>query len=121
MQVEIIKTVKQVEIIEVELPYYYKQDLMSDYCSSFIYGKIEEKLCTSIRETKSYDSKEEKYEIEKEKYDSIKNSGLSSYFDEKYKSNQKEFEDVKARCLSFLDEEDEVPDLRVGDEGGWVI
>ena len=101
MQVEITKQVQQVEIIEVELPYYYKHDLMSDYGNSVIYGKIEEKLCTSIQENKNYDG-EEKYEIEKEEHHSIKNSGLSSYFDKKYKSNKEEFEAVKERCMSFL-------------------
>ena len=101
MQVEITKQVPQVEIIEVELPYYYKHDLTSDYGDSIIYGKIEEKLCTSIQETKNYGG-EEKYEIEKEEHHSIKNSGLSSYFDKKYKSTKEEFEAVKERCLSFL-------------------
>ena len=101
MQVEITKQIPQVEIIEVELPYYYKHDLMSDYDDSVIYGKIEEKLCTTIQETKNYDG-EKKYEIEKEEHHSIKNSGLSSYFDKKHKSNKEEFEAVKLRCLSFL-------------------
>lgn len=101
MQVEITKQVPQTEIIEVELPYYYKHDLMS-YCGdSIIYGKIEEKLHTSIQETKNDDG-EEKYEIEKEEYCLIKNSGLSSYFDKKHRSNKEEFEAVKERCLSFL-------------------
>lgn len=101
MQVEITKQITQLEIIEVELPYYYKHDLMSDYGDSVIYGKIEEKLCTSIQETKNYDG-EEKYEIEKEEHYSIKNSGLSCYFDTKHKSSKEEFESVKERCLSFL-------------------
>lgn len=101
MQVEITKQIPQVVIIEVELPYYYKYDLMSDYGDSVIYGKIEEKLCTSIQETKNYDG-EKKYEIEKEKHHSIENSGLSSYFDKKHKSSKEEFEEVKERCMSFL-------------------
>lgn len=101
MQAEITKQVPQVEIIEVEFPYYYKHDLMSDYGDSVIYGKIEEKMCTSIQETKNHDG-EEKYEIEKEEHHSIKNSGLSSYFDKKHQSSKEEFEAVKERCLSFL-------------------
>ena len=101
MKVEITKQVTKLEIIEVELPYYYKVDLMSDYDDSVIYGKIEEKLCTSIKETKNDDG-EEKYEIEKEEHHSIKNSGLSSYFDKRHKSSKEEFEAVKERCLSFL-------------------
>jgi hypothetical protein len=102
MQIEITKQVQQVEIIEAELPYYYKHDLASDYGNSIIYGKIEENSHTSIQETYVYDVL--KYEIEKEEHESIKNSGLSCYFKEEHKSTQKEFEDVKNRCLSFLKE-----------------
>lgn len=101
MQVEITKTVKQVEIIDIELPYYYKHNLMSDYRISVIYGKIDEKLCTSIHEDEYYDG-DTKYEIEKEEHSSIKNSGLSAYFDKKHQSSKEEFEAVKERCLSFL-------------------
>lgn len=104
MQVEITRQVPQVEVIEVELPYYYKQDLMSDYSDSVIYGKIEEKLCTSIQETKSYDDSEVKYEIEKEEHDSIKITGLANYFGKEYRSTKEEFESVKDRCLAFLND-----------------
>lgn len=101
MQIEITKEIQQIEVIEVELPYYYKHDLISDHNDSVIYGKIEENTCTSIQETKNYDG-DEKYEIEKEEYYSIKNSGFSCYFDEKFKSTKEEFELVKKRCTAFL-------------------
>lgn len=103
MQVEIIKIIQQVELIEVELPYYYKHDLMSDYGDSVIFGKIEEKLCTSIHEIENYDG-EEKYEIQKNEHHSIKNSGLASYFDKKYNSTIDEYEAVKERCITFLND-----------------
>ena len=102
MQIEITKYVPQIEIIEAELPYYYKHDLnLDNYGESVIYGKIDDIQCTSIQETNDYNGKE-KYEIEKEKYHSIKYSGLNSYFGEKYKSNKEEFEAAKERCLLFL-------------------
>ena len=101
MKITLIKQIPQIETIEVELPYYYKHDLMDDYGDSIIYGKIEEKLHTSIHETKRYDSKEA-YEIEKEEHHSIENSGLSSYFEDEHQSSREEFEAVKERCLSFL-------------------
>lgn len=101
MQIEITKQVPQVDIIEVELPYYYKHDLMSDHGDSVIYGKIEEKLCTSIQESKDY-AGESKYEITKAKHFSIKKSGLAPYFDKEHKSSQEEFEEAKERCLLFL-------------------
>lgn len=88
--IELTKQVQEIVIIEVELPYYYKHDLMSEYGDSVIYGKIEEKSSVSIQE------------IEKEEYDSIKNANLSSYFEKRYKSNKEEFDFAKERCLSFL-------------------
>ena len=100
-KVEITKQVPQVEIIEIELPYYYKHDLTSDYGKSVIYGKIEEKVCTSIQETQKYDG-EDQYEIESQEHHSIKNSGLASYFNEEHKSSKEEFEAVKLRCLRLL-------------------
>lgn len=101
MEITLIKQIPQIETIEVELPYYYKYDLMDDYSDLIIYGKIEEKLHTSISETKRYDGKEV-YEIGKEEHSSIENSGLSDRFDEDHQSTREEFEAVKERCLSFL-------------------
>ena len=101
MEIKIKRLIPQEEIIEVELPYYYKHDLSDDYGDSIIYGKIEEKLHTSIHEIERYHGKET-YEIEKEKHHSIENSGLSSYFEDEHQSNKEEFEAVKERCLSFL-------------------
>ncbi len=101
MKIKLIKQIPQEETIEVELPYYYKHDLMDDYGDSIIYGKIEEKLHTSIHETKRYDGKEA-YEIEKEKHVSIALRGLSSYFEDEHQSSREEFEAVKERCLLFL-------------------
>jgi hypothetical protein len=101
MKVAITKNIPQVEIIEIEFPYYYRYDLTAGYRNSVIYGKIEEKLCTSIQEKNHHDGKET-YEVEKEEHCYIKNSGLSSYFDKEHNSSKEEFESVKARCLSFL-------------------
>ncbi len=101
MKIRLIKQIPQEVTIEVELPYYYKHDLMGDYGGSIIYGKIEEKLHTSIHEIKRYDRKES-YEIEKERHRSIENRELGGYFDDEYQSSREEFEAVKERCLSFL-------------------
>lgn len=100
-KIKIIKQIQQEEIIEIELPYYYKHDLNLDFEDSIIYGKIGENFHISIQESKNNDGKEI-YEIEKEIYPSIENSGYSCYFEDKYKSNKKEFEAVKERCLNFL-------------------
>ena len=101
MKITLIKQIPQEETIEVELPYYYKHDLMNDYGESIIYGKIEEKLHTSIHETERYYSKET-YEIEKKEHYSIETSGLATYFEDEHQSSREEFEAVKERCLSFL-------------------
>lgn len=100
MKIEITKRIEQIETIEVDLPYYYIYDLMSDYGESIIYGKIEERCHTSIKEETYKD--QEKYEIEKEEHYSIKNSGLANYFDKKHHSTQEEYETVKQRCMIFL-------------------
>lgn len=100
MKIEITKQVSVIETIEIELPYYYKYNLGSDYGTVVSYGKIEEKRCTSIEEIQC--NNEEKYEIEKEEYESIKNSGFACYFEQKYTSTKEEYEAVKQRCLLFL-------------------
>ena len=101
MKITLTKLIPQKETIEVELPYYFKHDLSDDYGESIIYGKIEEKLYTSIHETERYHGKES-YEIEKKEHYSIETSGLSSYFEDEHQSSREEFEAVKERCLSFL-------------------
>ena len=101
IKIKIKKQIPQIEIIEVELPYYYKHIITDYYGDLIIYGKIEETLCTTIDECKS-GAYIKSYEIEKEKHSSIENSGLSDYFGEEYQSSREEFEAVKERCLLFL-------------------
>ncbi len=100
-KVEIRKRVLQVEIIEVELPYYYEHNLESECGDSVIYGKIEEKVSTSIKEAKDYDGFVQ-YQIEREEHNSINDTGLWCYFNEEHKSYKEKFEAVKLRCLRFL-------------------
>lgn len=102
MKIEITKTVRHIEVIDVELPYFYRNDLDSEYGYSIIYGKIDEKLHTSIHATK--ENGIEKYEIEKEAHYSIKHTGLASYFDKEYSSSKTDFEEAKQRCLNFLNQ-----------------
>lgn len=93
-----IKIKKRQEIdveIEVNFPYYYKHDLYSDYGESIIYGKIiSEKKEVTIHEKDNLDG-ERQYEIEED-------TMSHSYFEDKYKGNKKEFEEVKQRALEFL-------------------
>lgn len=97
MKIEITKTKEVKEIIDVEIPYYYKHDLtdIGDYGDSIIYGKILPDCEYTIHEKTSEYSDRKTYEIEKD-------SRSNGYFDEKFKSTKEEFEDVKARALEFL-------------------
>jgi hypothetical protein len=104
MLVEIEKNIKQVVTIDIELPYYYKHvlstgDRFGDGMS-VVYGKIEDTKCSTIQETSRNDV--DTYEIEIERYLSIKTSGLSSYFSDYYKSNKDEYDGVKESCKNFL-------------------
>nr|WP_294922162.1 hypothetical protein [uncultured Flavobacterium sp.] len=101
MEIEITEIVKNVKVIDVELPYYYKHDLFAEYGESIIYGKIEATKETSIHESETPEGGK-KYEIEIEEYDSIKNSGLASYFNPEFKSTVNEYEAAKQRVSLFL-------------------
>lgn len=103
MEITLVKQTTQLVTVEVELPYYFEHDLSDDYGESIIYGKIEEKLYTTIHESKRYGDLAT-YEIEKEEHVSIALRGLSSYFEEEHQSTKEEFEAAKQRCLKFLSE-----------------
>ena len=98
MKIEIIRNVQQVETIEVELPYYYEQNLSGDYDEVIIYGKIEENVHTCIEERIDYYTGESRYTLEMGKY----STDLSSYFEPKYASSKEDYESVKKRCVEFL-------------------
>jgi hypothetical protein len=104
MQIEIEELVKQSKIIEFELPYYYKQDLSDDDGETFLYGRLDEDKCTEIqvRYDDNETSYETSYEISKNSFFSIKNSGYTCYIKDKYKCNEVEFEDAKKRAQTFL-------------------
>lgn len=94
MKIEITKIKEVKEIIEVDFPYYFKHDLMSEYGKTIIYGKILPKYAISIKEDESYNGKKS-YEIEKDLRGDC-------YFADKYRSTVDEFEQAKARLLEFL-------------------
>ena len=102
MLISVFKTVRTVEELEIEFPYYYKHDLRSDDGESVIYGKIEEGKHSSIHEVYSFGGNfTSNFEIEIE--DISKNySSLSNYFEEEFKSTKQEFESVKQRALNHL-------------------
>ena len=98
MKIEIIRNVQKIETIEVELPYYYEQNLSGECDEEIIYGKIEENVHTCIKEHIDYYTGESCYTLEMGKY----STDLSSYFQPKYASTKEEYESVKKRCVEFL-------------------
>ena len=102
MKIEITKNVQQVEIIEVELPYYYTNDLMYDHAGIAVCGKIEENVHTCVKETLNYRTGEFSYTIERTGYTTLNKSNLSRYFEQEYVSTKENYEAVKKRCVEFL-------------------
>ena len=98
MKTNITITEKTEKTIEVELPYYYKQDLYSDYGGSVIYGVISKNEVKTIHEIDILrDGIHQKgYTIEKCSY------WDGSYFTDKYKSNKTEYKKAYERAKVFL-------------------
>lgn len=96
MKLEIIRKVDRVEIIDIELPYYYKHDLMSDYSDSVIYGKIEEKLHTAIKVSYEYKGGII-FELESEKRNA---AAMACYMTDEFKSSETEYLAAKAKMLA---------------------
>lgn len=98
MKIKIVKNVQTVETLEVEFPYYYKQNLSGECDEIVIYGKIEENVHACIEERTDYYTGEVSYKLEMGKY----STDLSSYFQPKYASFNEAYESVKKRCVEFL-------------------
>ncbi len=101
MKVEIKETVSVVKTIDVDLPYYYKHDFDMMTGDTVIFGKIMEDKSIAIKESGTYQGSIT-YEVEIEEHLSIKTSGLSSYFNDEYKSNESEFLEAKERMMEFM-------------------
>lgn len=98
MKIEITRTIRQKEIVDVEFPYFYKHDLLPDDGDTAIYGKIEEKVQTTIRITADYGSGRKEYEL------SVERRNLSSYAcyinNPEYASSKEEFLAAKAEAIA---------------------
>lgn len=98
MLVEITKTVRTRETVEVTLPYFYKHDLMLDECDSVIYGKIDEKERCSIRVT--YQGNKTHVEIERNQ---VNWHSVGCYLADEYKSNAEEYAKAKELALKEIE------------------
>lgn len=99
MIIEIHKNIPTKVEIDIELPYYYRQDLESDYGESVIYGMLDGTYHFSIHE-KIGDTTV--YEIEHEPLGYLRFDGFETYFKPMYKSSKTEFDDVARRANALL-------------------
>ena len=100
MQIEITRTIKQKETVDIELPYYYKHDLMPDEGSAVIYGKVEAGKQTkiTIRET-FWGGARKEYELEIERSDI---SCYACYITQEHASCEEDYLDAKTAMLEAL-------------------
>lgn len=96
MKLEIMKTTRHKETVEIDLPYYYKHDLMLDDCDVVIYGKIEEARSTRI--TIGHHGRDrDNFEIEVENFPA---ASYGSYMTDEYKSSEAEYLAAAAELLA---------------------
>jgi len=94
MKLEITRKVEQKEIVEIELPYYYKHDLMLDEVDVVIYGKVEENKCTAIQISQG---RELEFELSVERRPAAQ---YGCYMADEYKSNEAEYLAAKVKLLA---------------------
>lgn len=100
MKLQIIKRVEQRQTIEIEFPYYYKNDLLLDESDCVIYGKIEENQHSAITIQGCYQGGI-RFELETEKKGA---ASLACYMTDEYKSNETEYLAAKAKLLAAAQE-----------------
>ena len=96
MKVEVTRTTKTKEMVEVNLPYFYRHDVDLDYGNYVIFGKIDEDWHRSVKIRLHYLSGLRAVEIESEftHWDR-----LSCYLADEYKSNATEYERAKQMAI----------------------
>lgn len=99
MRVEVTKTIKIKETVDITLPYYYKHDLILDEGDFVIYGKIDEKEHVSIKLSVLYRSDVRGVEVEKQ---ATKWQSVSCYLEDEYRSNLEEYEQAKSQAMEAI-------------------
>lgn len=102
MKIEITKSVQTKEIIDIELPYYFKHDLMLDNSNCIAYGKIEESKCTTITLHEYYEDNSIEYELEIKKVHPAQFGCYGGYMIEKHKSCESDFIKAKDEMLAAI-------------------
>lgn len=95
MKLKITKQIEQTEVVDIELPYYYKHDLLLDYADVVIYGKIEENKCTHIKIDRGRD--ELVFELSTQSKPAAQ---YGCYITDEYKSSEAEYLAAKVKLLA---------------------
>ena len=96
MKVEVIRTTKTKELVEIDLPYFYRHDLDLVDVDCAIYGKIGERWHTSVKVYTDSFIGSRRFTVEKEPTDWGR---LSCYLADEYKSNATEYEGAKQMAI----------------------
>lgn len=99
MKIEITETIRTKKTIELELPYYYKHDLMMDHCDSIIYGRIDAEHVCSVQLTTAYSDGALSVELQRKQ---TSWANYSCYLRDEFKSNESEFKKAKATAIEFV-------------------
>lgn len=87
-----VKRTKEIlEEVDVELPYYYKHDLMIDHTDIVIYGKIEADKITTIK-IDTHPGRSDSCEIEVTKESFADRFNSHCYLAKEYVSNEQEYQ-----------------------------
>ena len=96
MKVEVIRTTKTKELVEIDLPYFYRHDLDLVDVDCAIYGKIGERWHTSVKVYTDSFIGSRRFTVEKEPTDWDR---LSCYLNDEYKSKAIEYENAKQQAI----------------------
>ena len=109
MEIRIGRRVTEYKTLNVEFPYYYKDVFVfDDDTKKTTYCKIEDTTSVTITERIDFEG-DCCYNIDESENESIitygtTRSSLDDYFHINNKSTKEEFEEVKSRCISFLNQ-----------------
>jgi hypothetical protein len=95
MKIDITKIIAVNKTIEIDYPYYYKDDRMLDHARNVVFGKIVDDIVYEIEYYESYRGGGISYSL-------TKDDRNDRYFDEEYRSTEQEYNDAKDRALKFL-------------------
>lgn len=101
MKLEIKRKVEQTEIVDIDLPYYFKHDLSNDDAEYVIYGKVERTMCVKIKISRAYNSRSHEFEIAIE---DLPAAAYGCYMTHEHQSSEAEYLSAKTNLLEAIQE-----------------